>query len=340
MSVLFFDGCGEYYSTSQLVDVWTVFGAPTVTSTGGRNNGAYIHFPNGAFITKVLDINYQEVIVGFGLRSAAFAEGSDILGFFNGSTLMVSIEMTAAGGLKVMRGGSVEIGATTNALLQANAWHYIEVRLKVDNAPNGEIEIWIDGVQRLLDNAVDSLNGTDATFDALTFQEFIQPWDMDDVYVLDPNSGAASPHNTFLGDIQIDAVVPDGVGAHEEFDTAVGSVNHWQNVDEIPHTGDTDYNESPTVNDRDLFTFGDLPAISGGSTLLSVKATALVRKIDAGLGQFRLVARPVATNRNGDTLTLSTEYRYHQHIWDLNPETSAAWTDALFNASEFGVEVL
>ena len=340
MSLKFFDGCGEYYGTSEIADLWSIVGTPTVVATGGRRNGAYIALGNGDSIAYIVPVAVQELIIGFGYRSTTFLENSDIVQFKNAGNIEVTLELTAAGGLKFMEGGTVELGRTANGILIANTWHYIEARVKVDNSPDGEIEIRVDGVQVLINNAVDSQDAL-PLIDLIAFMEFTVSWDVDDLYVLDPATGVA-PHNDFLGDIQIDAVLPDGDGALTEFTTSEPDppTTHYTSIDENPHTSDTDYVESDVPNDRDMFTFPSLPTITGGSSLLGVKAVALVKKTEAGLAQFRLAARPVATQRNGGTQTLATDYTYYMELWDLNPETSAAWTDALFNASEFGVEVL
>ena len=340
MSLLFFDGCGEYYSTSEIGDVWTKSGAPTVTASGGRRGGAYITMPNSAAVSVILPTDRQEIITGFGFRTTSFLENSDIVQFRHSGNLEVSLELTAAGGLKLMEGGTVELGRTPNGVLISNTWHYVEVRVKIDNSPNGEIEIIIDGVQQLLDNAVDTQDAL-PLIDTVKFMEFTIVWDLDDVYIVDPNVGVA-PHNTFLGDIQIDAVLPDGDGALTEFTTSEPDppTTHYTSVDENPHTSDTDYIESSVANHRDMFTFPSLPTITGGSNLLGVKVATVAKKTDAGLAQLRNVARPVATQRVGATQTLLTDYEYFNEIWELNPETGVAWTDALFNASEFGVEVI
>ncbi len=337
MAIIFSDGCGEYYSTTEIANVWTsTISGPTVVATGGRRNGAYLNIASLDAVIKTFTAQ-QEIFFGFAVRIPSLSQ-TDLVDIKHVSTTHLVLSVNSDGSLELSLSGS-PILTTAAGLITQNIWQYIEVRALIDNSPNGAVEIRVDGIQRAVDTSADTQNGGSALINEIRFQEDNQTFHIDDVYILD-TTGTPAPQKTFLGDVEIELLLPDGAGNTSDFDTATPSANHWENVDETPPDGDTSYNETAVVNDVDLFTYAALTSITGGSTVLGVKAAAFAKKTDGGDGDMRLVARPVSTNRNGATKTLATDYTYHNEYWDINPETSAAWTDALINSSEFGVEVV
>jgi hypothetical protein len=75
-------------------------------------------------------------------------------------------------------------------------------------------------------------------------------------------------------------------------------------------------------------------------TVKAVQATALARKDDAGSRSIALVARPGSTDRVGSTQAVSDGYAGYAQVWDTNPDTSAGWTVADLNSSQFGQRLI
>ena len=142
-----------------------------------------------------------------------------------------------------------------------------------------------------------------------------------------------------VGDVQVDALYPDGDGATNNFTpTGAGSTNA-DRVDETTPDSDTTYNEDATVNDVDLYTFAALPALPGTATVIGVQIVGAVKSDDGAAKSLALIARPVSTNRIGATQSISSAYLFYREISDVSPETSSAWTESEIDGAEFGIEV-
>ncbi len=338
MAILFFDGCGEYYTTSELFLVWSDFIGATVVATGGRRNGAYISLGNIDLLTKYYPAA-QDTFYGFGFRPDSVGPDSIIVRTGKDGLFNVTLHLTPGGGIEARLNSSTVLATSATGIFTAGVWYFIELRVLVDQGTSGAVEIRVDGVQVAVNNATDTQNTADADNNFIQWFENLIFFDIDDVYIVD-TSGTPAPQKTFLGDIQIDRLTPDGVGNKSEFDTAFGSANHWENVDDPTPDDDTTYNETNTLNDIDLFTFDNLAAITGGSTVLSVKAVVLGRKTDAGLAEIQIVTRPTTVDIVSSSRQLQIDFNYHEEYYDEDPQAMAAWTDSTVNASEFGVKVV
>ncbi len=332
--IIFFDGCGGFYTSDahaqRLWDIWDA----NVLTTSGRRGGACIEF--GQQDDASVFVPEQDTyVVGFAMRLPLFDTGDNYFRFSHGATNHTIMRMTANGAISIIGGAGSEIGVTANGVIAIDTYHYVEQKVFVHDTI-GTYEIIVDGVQVLNLTGKDTRNGTETTINRINFGAFGNGGPfmrIDDLYVLDTTGDP--PQNDFLGDCQIDLVLPNAVGATSDFTPSAG--NNFENVDDATPDDDTTHNETPTDNDVDSFDYPSIPAITGGSTVICVKAVACVKKTESGLARMQLLTRPVATDiPGGVTHVLSTDYLYKTEYWDENPEVSAAWTDATFNAAEFG----
>ncbi len=332
MALLFLDGCGEYYNTSKIAEIWSPTGStPVVLPTGGRRGGAGIELTTVDDVSAVIP-DTTTLVIGGAFKFDTFSE-RDFMMCREGTTEHVKLFLTTAGAIDIKNVSTV-LASTSNGVISLDTFHFIEFKVTIGNA--GTIELKIDGAIVVTSQAADTQNGGTSIVDNIQFEPTLGTMIIDDIYILNTADGA--PQDDFLGDIQIDAVFPDGAGNVSNFTPSAGS--NWQNVDDNPHTTDTDFNETSTLNDIDLYTFGNLPSIAGGSTVISVKAMALTRRTDGSAINAQVAARPVSTNFFSGSDALATGYVYQIKFWDDNPETSIQWTDTLFNAAEFGLEAL
>jgi len=347
MAVQFFDSCGDYYDSGDLDRVFTSFSNALVEPTNGRRGGACIEL-DGLFDNFSVGLPGSETkIIGWAGRFGGLGAVTTNPYMQMGGDGVTHCTMTihSDGTIYIKRGsqsGTI-VAQSSSGVITTGTYFYIEWKLKIGDSTDGLTVVRVDGVEVINQTDIDTNNIAPGAADNVHFIFARSPsiadgHKIDDLYISDLSGGA--PQNDFLGDIQVDTVFPDGAGATSDFDTTVGSANHFENVDENPADDDTSYNETATDNDVDLFEYAALPSIIGGALVLSVKATILAKKTDAGISQMRAVARPLSTNRVGAAMFIGTDYQYFSEIWDLNPETSGAWTDATVNASEFGVEKL
>jgi hypothetical protein len=350
----------DHYVTADITEKWTQlpsvsFGDGTIAAVGRRLNGLRLQVTGGGGTSsfskapsKVLTTSGNTAIIGLGFRSvtafAGISTGTDPDGTFPGPACLcvfknagVSqswVRVNTNGTLSVFKAGSATPLGTTSVALAQNVYAFIEVLITFHDTA-GVVTVRIDGATVL---SLTSQN-TRATLNA--WNEFrlgpisVLPsdWNFDDLYVLD-GSGSA-PWNTFLGDCRVDARVPTAPGATTGFTPSTGA--NWQNVDDAAPNDDTDYNSAASVL-TDTFTVQDAPV--AGATIYGVQHCIAAKKTDAGVGTIAPVVRHSGVDNVGTSISPGTTYAYGLVVQSVNPGTSAAWTEAGFNAAEFGYKRL
>jgi hypothetical protein len=133
----------------------------------------------------------------------------------------------------------------------------------------------------------------------------------------------------------VELLLPSGAGAETQWTPSAGS--NYQNVDENPENGDTDYNKSNTVGQVDTYAMANLVSVAG--LIYGVQYLEYARKDNAGTRTIAPVARIGGADYLGSNVNLSDSYAYTREIKELSPATAAAWTISEINAMEFGVKV-
>jgi len=120
--------------------------------------------------------------------------------------------------------------------------------------------------------------------------------------------------------------------------------NHWEAVANGSNDKSSKYSyiQSNTTNDIDSFDMEELVADKSVDSGVQINAVSLsVYAKEAGAGsQFQHLVRTNSTDYVGDTKTMSGGTLDYQHIWSVNPDTSARWTQAQIDAIETGVKVV
>lgn len=165
-------------------------------------------------------------------------------------------------------------------------------------------------------------------------------------------SGAQGFSNAFVDDHYVDSyadeddaptpatrylfALPDGVGADNAW-TPVGSATHYQNVDENPNTGDTDYNKALAANLRDTFTFGNI-TVPADHRIKAVLPMAFAKRLDSEINNgLSFHAWDGLTYEDSADQDLYMTYDVPAFArLTLQPDGSE-WNEADFNAMQFGV---
>ncbi len=63
------------------------------------------------------------------------------------------------------------------------------------------------------------------------------------------------------------------------------------------------------------------------------------RKDDAGVRVVRPLARIDGTDYEGGDQYLASSFLFARHLWEQNPDTSAAWTQGDIDDAEFGYKI-
>lgn len=229
--------------------------------------------------------------------------------------------------------------------LEPDKWTYIEVRMKISNTA-GEIEVKINGVQRLNLTSTDTQGDSGSTeFDTvrmvggegLSNTDTSEQWFIDDFYALD---ASGSSNTTFLGPIKVESLFPTAEGTTINFTPSTGTDNS-ANVDDNPKNDDTDYNSSSdTASNKDLFTTGNLSNLTGNIKAVQVVNQAKVEEPGA-IGLQSIVSEGTPTQGTGSVIEIAdpSVYKDVKHIFETNPDTSSAWVVSEVNGMEIGYEI-
>ena len=107
-------------------------------------------------------------------------------------------------------------------------------------------------------------------------------------------------------------------------------------VDEVA-ASTTDYVESATAAQQDLYAFTDLPHTP--VNIYGVLRTAVATKDDVGTRSIKLLTKCASAVSAGADKALSFgSYVRLADTIDVDPNTSVAWTTSALNASQFGFE--
>lgn len=281
-----------------------------------------------------------EIFHGFGWLSGATTTNHQICAFYGdaGATQHITLGLNVSGQLEVRRGnfGGTLI-ATGTTVFGLNTWVYIECRVVISDTV-GVVQVRLNGsATNEINFTGDTKNaGTNSTIDGIggptrvaSSNEF-----QSDLYVCD---ATGSVNNTWLGDVAVRTLIPNGDGNSSQLLGSDGnSVSNYQQVDDVPYNT-TDYNGSATVGQKDTYALADLPA--GVTAVYGVRVNGYFAKSDAGLASAKIVTRSGGTDYAPTTRTLTTSYLEFSEIRETDPATSAAWTPANVNALQVGMEV-
>lgn len=272
----------------------------------------------------------NEVIVGWAWYTGALTSNNRSLYLgFSDNQLMNLLTLTG-GGFRISHGGgSTDTGL---GLVTANTWHYIELKYKIDDAPNGYWELYIDG------SLVDSATGID-TWSAGRPKELARhSWGsgenintrLDDIYIYDNTGDAIEPY----GPVKIRAIFPSADDITEWSSTGG---NHYDQVNDVPVNTST-YVESDTATDRDYFEFED-PSDPSTWPIYGVQLNIYAAVTGAGLHTLEGVAFSNGSKGTVPEVLADDLGGQYCFIFDTDPDTSGPWSMTKLAAASFGVEV-
>lgn len=264
--------------------------------------------------------------------------GACVLGFASdgGATRHLSVNFAAGGQIQLRRGvSSGTVIATSTYAPVVGAWVYYEMQATIADS-GGTCVLKADGVE-IINYSGDTRNaGTSTDIDAVVIAGSSGGTEaFDDLYVL--NTAGSAPYNTYLGDVKIETLVPNGNGATSQWVGSDGnSTDNYLLVDD-PTANTSDYTSSPTVGERDLYTMSDLVTTSG--TVLAVQPLAYVQKSDANSASVKALLRSSGgTVVASPARVLSTSWTMVAGDLRTTDPDGAGWTIASVNGLQSGVE--
>lgn len=321
----------DYFATAQLALRYDSVGGGNITAAAARTGtGGWAGNSSSSPTIKLIPaaLQHATLIVGMAIRTTGNPNIVLFQLYGDGTaTTHVRILPSTSGELNVQR-GTTTIG-TTPALI-TEAWNYFEFKITLHDT-TGSVEIRRNGVTVYTLTNVDTKNGgTGTVFSAFGFMG--QQCYLDDIYVANP---AGTVNNDFYGDTEVVAQFPNGAGDVTQL-TPTGSATNWQNVDEATPSA-TDYNSATTDGLYDVYTHAALP--NTGGIIRAVATHMHAQKVGTETKYIRAVRRRSATNYQSASIALGTGAIYHTVVDEVDPATSAAWTEANYNSTQFGAMV-
>jgi hypothetical protein len=239
--------------------------------------------------------------------------------------------------IEVYRGGSSPVIATSAGPIGTGGeWVYIEVKGRANDA-TGFVEVKVNGVvvaSYTGDTVATTTAGANNGITALTFHGGAA-FPLDDVYVC--NSLGAAPFNNYLGEIQVETLVPNGNGSYSSWNGSDGNAtDNYLLIDEYP-ANEADYTWATELGVPDIHQYTNPNPALG--EILAVQYSVAGFKIYPGPAGIRLFTKTAGGVVGGiSSVRQLTNLKWFNDAPQIADPSGAAWTNAVVASTEFGVE--
>lgn len=299
------------------------------------NMGKSFYNSSTSLITYYKDLykDCDEVTVGCAIKRG-LSDGQGYprchIQFFTGSYVQCSLYMSRYG-MFLERYSGVNLASYVDKSWNYNTWNYVEVKCSLGNG-DGYMVARLNGIEVMNISDIDNVyNATVYTISQVRL--YMEYSYIDDIYILD-NTG--TENTDFLGDVVCYMSFPTANGTTNDGTASSGS--NYECVDE-EIVDDTDYITLDTIGQVELYTIGDLPTTTNAKTIHGVKVQSRMQKTDSDAHNVNNIVYVNSTTYNGTGVYLPIGYAYYYDIWELNPDTSLAWTETEVNSLESGIVV-
>jgi hypothetical protein len=314
MSTVFQDTFAHYGNSNVAEKYNSVTGTVAVT-TGGYQSRNYLSITTGE-ILKTLDAFYGTIYGGFRIRSPLLDSANNALvEIDDGGVEQITLYQLDDGTYQWKRGGSI-LGTSTFAV-SANNWDFLEFKAVIASGTGGSVEV------RVNEAVILSVTGIDTELTGNNRMNGVRIMANAARHIMDFYLDNVGYH----GDQAGFAMLPTGDGAYEEWAQSTGTTN-WELLDENPPSM-SDYIESSTAGQQASVTMPGPSGAPANYNVGSVQVGFLAVKTDAGFRQIRAGIRIGGTiYYHTKIYNLDTSNKYYLWVWDENPATSSAWTQA------------
>lgn len=151
-----------------------------------------------------------------------------------------------------------------------------------------------------------------------------------------------SPHTTPIGSVTTRLKMPTANGTDSDFITGTGSNPDWNDVKEIPHDGDTSYDEGDADGEKQSYAIADA---TGGDVPLAVQINGAAKETAANIELTGYIYDGSTRDYENNAAVLQPSYRNLPPAFGAgglktyNQINGAPITEALFNTLEAGQEI-
>ena len=297
----------------------------------GMNNGSALQWDNDETSAGLsLAVAAADTIcMGFALKpgSPSGTQTEDLLKLYSGGTLQGALQLTFDGHFLYDR-GTTRIGRTENPLTMGT-WSYIELKVLIHNTA-GTVDIHINGASVLSLSGIDTRPSSVVTINEVQIHA-VKYYSWDNIYIYDDVGGAPS----MLGPIVIEQLLPTGDDTHN-WTQSTGSTG-YEVVDNL-EIEDSTYVSDSTLNTTELWSYADISEIDG--VIVAVQQHTRAGTAGGGMRTLSILCESgVTTDVTSYGLTTDGGFEPLEIIYEVDPNTSSAWTISNLNAANFGVKV-
>ncbi len=361
MALLFMDSFDNYATPAiAALGKWQTYfqtGASAITvSSGGGRNGTNALLVTGTIsgvtaLQNVLGTPIPRVVIGVAIKVTTFEPTHEtaFLLFEDGTTNQVVVTFLPNGQIRFYKGtgtgpsaGFGALLATSNAsvITATGVYFYLEFDITF-NTSTGALVLHSNGVNVPL-SASSGLNTAPSGNNQFNTYLLgllagsgnpISTYLFDDLYLLSTSGGQ---NTTFLGDVRVVCVFPNGAGASTQF-TPNGAATNWQCVNEVSEDAGTTFVSDSNVGDEDAYTKQSIPVNTG--QIFGIQLCSVAQKDSASGRSLANLTISGAATTPGATHALSQSYAWYLDIQEQDPNASSPWTFTTFQAAQIGVKV-
>lgn len=237
--------------------------------------------------------------------------------------------------------GSNTLLGTSTLPVAGSLWHTVEVRWQITSATVGTVEVWVDGQRFINATGVDNTATSNLNVQRVQIggmnSTTITNFSFDDLAINDTNG---TINNGQIGDGRVVFLRPNGASLVSNTNQSRGGTDsgaNWDQVNDVPFSM-SDYVYSSTVGTRDTYTLQDIPAGTWAVNCVQEVVQALNSDSGAGAIGLTLVSGSTTVEGTAQTLVISAQNLLGP-VYETDPNTGAAWTNAAVNALEAGTTV-
>jgi hypothetical protein len=283
---------------------------------------------------------YGRLVAGFGVNlEASSAPQSNFFTFIDSNANpLCYITFGTLGRIGFVDANGINYFANPTTFSYAS-WLYVEI--DVFFGTSGSFMLSVNGQEVLSETGIKTATASNSYGPALYTDGDGHPNVLyDDLYVLAP-SVEGTLGDSFLGDIKIVPLVPNGAGRLNQWSQVGGTTGeNWTSVDEEPPDGDTSYVYSTTPGQIDAYTVPIPTTITPVSSVYGVAVYGYARKDDSPARIVSVGVGNGATESFDEGSALSSNYLYVQRVMPTNPLTSADWNLSDFTDLQLAVKLL
>lgn len=337
--MLLFCDSFDHYATAELYEKYLGTSVASIVPGAGRNgtSALMLGYSNG-YVSKAF-ANASTLIVGFAVNPP-IQQRCDVVLFYDNGTLQGSLRLNPAGGVEYhtyQGNNDTLVAQSPNGIISLNTFQYLEVSVTFSTTATGAVSAQLNGqsifsvtgivTSQTADNYANTVSVANGGGSVVNYL-------FDDLYMC---NGAGTVNNSFLGDVAVECLFPNGAGQFTQF-TPHGQPQNWQCVSQNPPNGDSDYVSSSTVGNTDFYTIQSIPGTP--SAVVAVQIVASARKDDSFTRVLGIGFGNGTTSVFNSGSSLGSNYIMYTQPYDTNPITGLSWDVTHVDNGQIGIQVI